>query len=76
MFTRKLNIAIAVNIAIFLKTAFLYIAPLVAASELESNISNTNLDKNKKKLYLYFDTSDTSHANKNFFHTLLISIKI
>ena len=75
MFTRKLSIAIAVNIAVFLKTAFLYIAPLVAASELESNISNTNLDKNKKKLYLYFDTSDTSHAN-NFFHTLLISIKI
>ena len=36
----------------------------MAASELESNISNTNLDKNKKKLFLYFDTSHTNHANK------------
>ena len=64
------------NIAIFLKTVFLYITPLVAASELESNISNTNLDKNKKKLFLYFDTSHTNHANKIFFHILLTSTKI
>ena len=48
----------------------------MAASELESNISNTNLDKNKKKLFLYFDTSHTNHANKKIFHTLLTSTKI
>ena len=42
------------------------------ASELKSNISNANLDRNKKKLFLYLDTN---HAN-NFFHTLLTSKKI
>ena len=54
MFNSKLNIAvfaIFLNIAIFLKTFFLNRTPLVAASELSSNISNTNLDKNKKKLF-------------------------
>ena len=57
------------NIAIFLRAAFFYRTPLVAASEVKSNISNANLDKNKKKLLLYFDTS---HANQNeyFFLTL------
>ena len=38
-----------------------YRMSLVAASELKSNISNANLDKIKKKLFLYFDTS---HANQ------------
>ena len=32
----------------------------MAASELKSNVSNTNLNKNKKKLFLYFDNS---HGN-------------
>ena len=48
----------------------------MAASELESNISNTNLDKNKKKLFLYFDTSHTNYANKTIIITLLTSAKI
>ena len=34
----------------------------MAASELKSNISNVNLNKSKKKLFLYFDNS---HANQN-----------
>ena len=38
----------------------------MAASELKSNISNANLDKNKKKLFLYFSTSHVNQAN-NFF---------
>ena len=33
----------------------------MAVSELKSNISNVNLNKNKKKLFLYFDNS---HANQ------------
>ena len=47
------------------KNSFFYRTPLVAVSELKSNISNANLDKNKKKLFLYVDTN---HANqtKNF----------
>ena len=51
------------------QSSFFYRTPLVAASEVKSNISNANLDKNKKKLLLYFDTS---HANQNkyFFLTL------
>ena len=48
----------------------------MTTSELESNISNTNLHKNKKKLFLYFDTSHTNHANKKNFHTLLTSTKM
>ena len=68
LFTSKLNIAI------FLKKVF-YRTPLVAASELKSNISNANLGKNKKELFLHFDTS---HANqtKFFFYTLLVSKKL
>ena len=42
VFNCKLNIAITVNI-----TIFFYRTPLVPASELKSNISNANLDKNK-----------------------------
>ena len=51
------------------QSSFFYRTLLVAASEVKSNISNANLDKNKKKLLLYFDTS---HANQNkyFFLTL------
>ena len=53
-----MNIAITVNIAIFLKQLFYKtFLSLVAASELKSNISNANLAKNKKKPFLYFDTS-------------------
>ena len=52
-----------VNTAKFLRTAFtiLYRTCLVAASELKSNVSNTNLHKNKQKLFLYFHNS---HANQ------------
>ena len=52
----------------------------MAASGHKSNISNANLNKKKKKLFLYFDNS---HANKTdttkrygFFHTLSTSTKI
>ena len=38
----------------------------MAASQLKSNTSNANLDKNKKKLFLYFDTSHVNQTN-NFF---------
>ena len=34
------------NTEIFLKNSFLYRTPMVAASELKSNISNVNLNKN------------------------------
>ena len=34
----------------------------MALSELKSSINNANLDKNKKKLFLYFDNS---HANQS-----------
>ena len=44
-----------------------YKIPLVAASKLKSNICNANLDKNKKKLFLYFDTSYANQTNKHFF---------
>ena len=57
-----MNIGITVNIAIFLKIVF-FIEHLVAASELKSNISNANLDKIKKRLFLYFDNSHTNQTN-------------
>ena len=59
----KLNITITVNVAVFLGTAFFYRTPLVAASELESNISKPNLNKNKKKLFLYFDNCHPNQPN-------------
>ena len=44
----------------------------MAASELKSNVSNANLDKNKKKLFLYFDAS---HANQtNIFFKYIVNI--
>ena len=43
-----INISKYCNIS---KNIFLNRTPLVDASELNSNISNTNLDKNKKKLF-------------------------
>ena len=45
-----------------------YRVPLVAASELKYNICNANLDKNKKKLFLYFDTSHANQTNIFFIH--------
>ena len=52
----------------------------MAASELKSNVSSTNLNKSKKKLFLYFDISHTNKTNTtkkiSFFHTLLTSKKI
>ena len=44
----------------------MYRIPPVDASELKSNIRNANLDKNKKKLFLNFDTSHVNLTN-NFF---------
>ena len=35
----------------------------MAASELKSNISNVNLNKSKKKLFLYFDNSYANQTN-------------
>ena len=35
----------------------------MAASKLKSNISNANLNKSKKKLFLYFDDSHTNQTN-------------
>ena len=65
LFNSNLNIAITVNIARFLKTAFFYRTPLVTASELKSNISIASLDKNEKKLFLYIDTSHANQTNNN-----------
>ena len=52
-----------VNIAKFLRTVFLYRTPLMAASELKSNISNVKLKKSKKKPFLYFDNSYANQTN-------------
>ena len=35
----------------------------MAASELKSNISNANLNKSKRKLFLYLDKSHTNQTN-------------
>ena len=52
-----------VNISKILRTAFFYGTPLIAASELKSNISNVNLNKSKKKLFVYFDNSHANQTN-------------
>ena len=49
----------------------------MAASELKSNISNVNLDKSKKKLYLYFDNSHGNQTNitkKIWFFLYIVNI--
>ena len=61
LFNSKLNIAITVNIAMFLITAFLY----NTAGELKSVLAMQIWTKTKK-LFLYFD----------FCHTLLTSTEI
>ena len=35
----------------------------MAACELKSNISNVNLNENKKKLFLYFDNNHANQTN-------------
>ena len=35
----------------------------MAASELKSNISNVNLNKSKKELFLYFENSQANQTN-------------
>ena len=50
-----------------------YGRPLVAASELKSNISNTNLDKKNKLFYILILAIQTK---QKFFNTLLTSMKI
>ena len=45
------------------KNSILCRTPLVTASGLKSNISNPNLNKNKKKLFLYFNNSHTNQTN-------------
>ena len=47
---------------------FFYRTTLVAASELKYNISNPNLNKNKKKLFLYFNNSHTNQTKDYFIH--------
>ena len=68
------------NIVKLLRTAFFNRTPLMAASELKSNISKVNLNISKKKVFLYFDNSQANQTNtaKNiwFFYTLVISTKI
>ena len=49
----------------------------MAASELKSNISNANLNKSKKKLYLYFDDSHANQTNttkKIWFFLYIVNI--
>ena len=54
----------------------------MATSKVKSNISNVNLNKIKKKLFLYFDKSHANQTNTillkryDFFYTLLTSMKI
>ena len=45
------------------KRTFLHRTPLVVASENKPNISNTNLNKNQKMLFLYFDNSHAKRTN-------------
>ena len=49
----------------------------MAASELKFNISNVNLNKSKKKLFLYFDNSlanQTNTTNKIRFFLYIVNI--
>ena len=60
--------------------SFFYRTPLVTASEFKSNISNANFDKNKKRLYLYFDNGHANQTNTTkkirFFHMFWTSTRI
>ena len=51
------------NIAKFQRTTFFNRTLLMAVSELKSNVSNVNLNKSKKKLFLHFDNSHTNQIN-------------
>ena len=42
---------------------------MLATSEIKFNISNANLDKSKRKLFLYFDTI---HANRTNIYIFFI----
>ena len=49
----------------------------MAASKLKSNISNVNLNKSKKKLFLYFDNSYANQTNttkKIWFFLYIVNI--
>ena len=46
---------------------------MLAASEIKFNISNANLDKSKRKLFLYFDTIHANRTN-NFFFSYIVNI--
>ena len=51
--------------------------PLVVASGLESNISNANLNKNKKKLFLYLHNSLANQRNttkKIWFFSYIVNV--
>ena len=50
-----------VNIAKFLRTAFSVDSDLILDG-LKSNISNANVNKNRKELFLYFHNSHTNEA--------------
>ena len=59
------------------KDNFFYRTPLVAASELKSNISDVNLNESKKKLFFYFDNSHTNQTNttmKIWFFLYIVNI--
>ena len=57
------------------KNSFLHRTSLVALSGLKSNISNANLNKNEKQLFLYFDNSHTNQTDttKKFFFFFFIN---
>ena len=57
------------------KNSFFYGTPLMAAAKLKTNISNVNLNKNKKKLFLYFDNSHANQTNTTKKMTFLYIIK-
>ena len=49
----------------------------MVVSELKSNISNVNLNKSKKELFLYFDNSHANEANitkKIWFFLYIVNI--
>ena len=51
--------------------------PPVAASKLKSNISNANLNKNQKKLFLFLDynhANETNTAKKIRFFSCIVNI--
>ena len=61
IYSAKAKSQYILHIAKFLGTVF-YRTPLMAASELKSNISHVNRNKSKKKLFFHFDNSHTNQT--------------